>query len=216
MDSRLRQTYYIRETTKTTDLQAIQRLRAYVYTHDELEVPDRFYDGKLIDDDDDVAHHFAIYAKHDLIVGAFKMSIRSSHTKMRVEQYFSPNVLMIPAQKKSAELTRLAVEPHFRGLNLPLGLWHAAYLTAVKLGVDYAYAMQRQRGVEIQKKIGLPVEILGKPAEIKGHFYIPTRTHIPDITKVLRQRNARVADYLNTTPINGAFKPVNVFLKLMP
>jgi hypothetical protein len=199
----------IREIGGPAELITAQQLRANVYRHEGLEIPDNFVEGRMVDPDDGRALHLAAFDLNcEEMVGTFKFTIRQPRHPMRVEKYWDKKTLRLPkrlATVQVAELARLAVLPTHRSLGIHLGLWQSVFRSAVRAGVQYAYAMQREGSLINQEKMGLPVERLGSPVEVRGFQYTPTVINVATVLASLVEVQPALAYYFSQDVPSGIF-----------
>lgn len=184
--------FLIKNTDDDAERIAHGRLRYEVYVEEKKWIdPNTLSGDREVDEFDEQS---TLMVAYDLVgdpVGCLRV-IHQGPIALPVER--APFNIPISAERRCAEISRLAVRREHRGNEILLaGLFRQATQILSDHSVEDVYALVERPLFALLKYMGFPFVELGSPLEFFGGYVMPTRLHLDEVAESVRIRRPKYA-----------------------
>jgi len=182
-----------------TEYRELYALRYKVYCLEKkwLNLKD-YPDGEEKDEYDKRSIHFVALNPNGDVVGTLRLILNSNPNSLPIENHPSINGQL--ATKNGTEISRLAVDEHFRNGDVTLGLYRLIYHYSKGEHLDTFFIVVDPSFLKLLHLLDFNFMPIGKPAFYFGDLTVPAMWNLKDAEIYIKINNSRLYNWLQQDP----------------
>lgn len=182
-----------------TEYQELHALRYRVYCLEKKWLDPKDYpNGKEKDKHDNRAIHFVALNPNGDVVGTVRLVLNSNPNSLPVKNH--PSIGDLYIAKSGTEISRLAVDEHFRNGDVTLGLYRLIYHYSKQEHLDTFFIVVDLSFLKLLHLLGFNFMPIGKPALYFGDVTVPAMWTLKDAELYIKKENPKLYNWLQQDP----------------